>query len=327
MKRLLYVAAVLALAVGCHEEPVETQNLTENPDVDEQYTIAVVPKGLAHQFWQTVKAGADAAGDEFGARIIWNGPAEETDVSGQVNIINDLLNRQVDALVMAATNDEALAPVVERAVEKGTPVVTIDSGVKSDAPVTFVATDNVAGAEAAAHKLAELIGGEGDVVVIPFLRGAASSDLREEGFEKGIKEYPNITVLPPKYSQSNPNTAMSVTKDLLTAHPNVKGIFAANEPGAIGAVQALKTSGKAGEIKVVAFDASPQEIAALENGSLQALVVQNPFAMGYEGVKAAIDAIEGREVPERIDTGVTIVTQENFNDPEVQKLLNPKLEE
>lgn len=326
MKRLLYVAAVLALAVGCHEEPVDTQNLTENPKVDEQYTIAVVPKGLAHQFWKTVQAGAEAAGEEFGAEIIWNGPAQETDVSGQVNIINDLLNRQVDALVMAATNDEALAPVVERAVEKGTPVVTIDSGVKSDAPVTFVATDNVAGAEAAAHKLAELIGGEGEVVVIPFLRGAASSDLREEGFAKGIADYPNITVLPPKYSQSDPPTAMSVTKDLLTSHPNVKGIFAANEPGAIGAVQALKTSGKTGDIKVVAFDASPQEIAALEDGSLQALVVQNPFAMGYEGVKAAVDAIEGREVPKRIDTGVTVVTKDNLNDPEVQKLLNPKLE-
>lgn len=285
--------------------------------------FAVVPKGLTHQFWLTVKAGADAAGKDLGVEITWVGPEKETEVVKQINLIEDQIGAGVNAIVMAACDQDALVDVIKKALDKGIPVVTIDSGVNSDLPHSFIATDNVAGAQAAARELAKLIGEEGDVGLIPFVKGAGTSEQREEGFKKGIAEFPNIKIADVQYSQSDVIKAMNVTEDMLTAHPDLKGIFAANEPAAVGVVQALEAAGKAGQVKLVAFDAGDDEVAALKKGTIQALIVQNPFRMGYEGVKTALNVINGKQVEKRIDTGVTVVTMENFDTPDVQKLLNP----
>ncbi len=321
MKRLVLGMFALALMLGCGEQSAQTAGGAG--DGDAKYTIAVIPKGTTYDFWLTVKAGAEAAGKEFGAETIWKGPDEETEVVKQINIIEDFVTMEVDAIVMAACDAEAMVGVVKRAMDAGIPVVTIDSGVKSDDPVTFVATDNVAGAKAAGHELARLIGEKGEVGLIPFVKGAATSEMREEGFKEAIAKYPDIKLVATLYSESRATTGMNVTQDMMTAHPELDGIFAANEGGAIGAAQAIRADGKAGKIKLVAFDASDDEIAALKEGVIQALVVQNPYKMGYEGVKAAVDHLEGRPVEKRIDTGVTVVTMENFDDPEVQKVLYP----
>ncbi|MBI2434634.1 MAG: ABC transporter substrate-binding protein, partial [Candidatus Hydrogenedentes bacterium] len=274
--------------------------------------IAVIPKGLAHQFWLTVKAGAEAAGKELGAEIIWQGPAKETEIAKQINIVEDMISREVDAIVLAACDENALIQKVQQALDAKIPVVTMDSGVKSDLPFSFVATDNVAGARLAADTLAGLIGDQGMVGVIPFVAGAATSEMREQGFKEGIAQHPNIALGPVLYCDSDVAKAMNVTNDMLTANADLRGIFATNEPAAIGAAQALKTAGKAGTVKLVAFDGAEEEIAALKEGAIQALVVQNPYKMGYESVKAAVDAIHGKEVPKRIDTGVTVVTADNL---------------
>jgi len=288
-----------------------------------ELSFAVVPKGLTHQFWLTVKKGAEAAGQEMNVKITWLGPEKETDVVKQINIMEDMIGSGVNGIVMAACDQDALVDVVKRAVDKGITVVTIDSGLNSELPVSLVATDNLAGAAAAAKELARLIGNEGEVGVIPFVKGAGTSELREQGFMKGIAEFPNIKVVAVQHCQSDVSKAMNITEDMMTSHPNLKGIFAASEPAALGAAQALDSAGKAGQVKLVAFDASDDEVSALKRGTIQALTVQNPFKMGYEGVKAAYDHIKGKPVEKRIDTGVTLVTQENLNDPEVQKLLNP----
>jgi len=337
MKRFWCLVLALSVAVGCGQSsspakpPTDGQNQV-SPQKEtgqapaakkDRYEIAVVPKGLAHQFWLTVRAGAQAAGKEFNADIIWQGPAQEVEIDKQINIIEDLINSKVDALVMAACDENALVGVIKRAVDAKIPVVTIDSGAKSDLPISFVATDNIAGAKAAARELARLVGEEGEVGLIPFVPGAATSEMRESGFKEGIAEFPNIKLVSTLYSQSDAAISMNVTQDMMTSNPALKGIFVASEPGAIGAAQAVKAAGKAGKVKLVAFDASDQEIAHLQDGTIQALVVQNPFQMGYKGVKAAIDHIEGRPVEKRIDTGVTVVTMENFNQPEIQKLLYP----
>ncbi|MBN2309575.1 MAG: ABC transporter substrate-binding protein [Candidatus Hydrogenedentes bacterium] len=342
MTRTLILLTVLGLIVGCGQSGPASRDDVAPPEAPDGastaappapeapeaqkaggYKIAVVPKGLVHQFWLTVKAGAEAAAGEYGAEIVWNGPPKETEVATQIEILEDMITSGVDAIVMAACHETALIDVLQRAAGKGIPIVTIDSGVKSDIPVTFVATDNLAGAKAAAHALAELVGEQGKVGVIPFVPGAATSELREKGFLEGIAEFPNITALEPLYSQSDVAKGMAVTEDMMTAHADLKGIFAANEASAIGAAQALEAAGKAGAIKLVAFDAPDEEIQALKKGTIQALIVQNPFQMGYQGVKAAIDHIEGRPVEKRIDTGVTVVTMDNFNEPDVQKLLYP----
>ena len=289
----------------------------------EKPQILVSPKGLVHNFWLSVKAGAEQAGKEFDVEIIWKGPSMETDIAGQISIIEDYINKKVDAIVLAACDATGLVPTLEKARAAGIPVITIDSGVESDIPLSFIATDNVAAAKKAADVLAELLDGQGEVACIPFVPGAATSVMREEGFKEGLKNHPGLKLVAVQYSQSDVATAMAVTENILTAHPNLAGIFAANEAGAIGAVQALLGRGLAGKIKLVAFDAAPNEIKALEQGHIQALIVQNPFKMGYEGVKAAVDVLNGRTVPKRIDTGVAVVTQENLKDPEIQKLLNP----
>ncbi|MCP4644676.1 MAG: ABC transporter substrate-binding protein, partial [bacterium] len=275
---------MLAIALGCGQQTSTPEggegSGAAQPAEEDGYDIAVIPKGLGHQFWLTVKAGAEAAAGEMNATVTWNGPSSETEVAKQIGIIEDTISNRVDAIVMAACHEEALNDVLKRAVEKGITVVTIDSGVTSDVAVSFVATDNVAGAEQVGLTLAKLIGGAGEVGLIPFISGASTSDMREEGFKKAIESCPDVNLVATLYSQSKVATGMAATEDMLTSSPNIKGIFAANEPGVIGAIQALKARGKAGEVKLVGFDASPEEIRALEEGVIQALAVQNPFKMG-----------------------------------------------
>ena len=285
--------------------------------------ILVSPKGLTHNFWLTVKAGADSAGREMGVDIIWKGPTAETDIAGQIAIVEDYINKRVDGIVLAACDASALVPVVEEADRRGIKVITIDSGLDSDVPLSFVASDNVLGARKAAHALAELIDHQGDVACIPFIPGAETSIWRETGFKEGLKEFPEINLAAVQYSQSDVATAMAVTENILTAQPGLKGIFAANEAGAIGAAQAVAARNLQGKVKLVAFDASPNEIMALKAGVIQALIVQNPFGMGYQGVRSAVMAIRSEPVEKRIDTGVTVITMENYQQPEIQKLLYP----
>jgi len=333
----MLVVATLVVLAGC-PKPTETtppvnppdasaKGETTTPPAGETYTIAVVPKGTAYSFWKTVKAGADAAGGEFGAKIEWKGPDQETDVARQKAIIENFITAKVDGIVMAACDSKALIDKVKQATAAGIPVITIDSGIDSDDALSFVATDNVKGAKEGTEKLIELIGGQGQIGAIPFIRGAATSDMREQGFNEAVKAHPGVEAVKPLYSQGDAEKAMKAAENMMTSNPELKGIFAANEPGAIGAAQAIKQRGKAGEIKLVAFDAADAEINALKEGGIQVLVVQDPFKMGYDGVRLAIDAIQGKEVEKRVDTGVTLVTMDNFNDPEIQKLLFPKIDE
>lgn len=289
----------------------------------ERPVILVSPKGYAHAFWQVVKAGADSASREFPVDIIWNGPPNDTQIAEQITIIETYLNRNIDGLVLAAADVKALVPVVERAYEIGVPTVTIDSGIDSDVPVCFVATDNIEGAREAARHLAALIGNKGEVASIPFFPGAATSILREQGFLEELKNFPDIDLVATQYSMSDVAKAMAVTENILTAHPGLDGIFAAAENCAIGVMGALSAKGLSGKVKVVAFDASEEEITGLENDAIQALIVQDPFRMGYLGVKVCYEVLQGKSVPKRIDTGVTVVTKQNLYEPHIQNLLYP----
>lgn len=333
MKRLTVLAAMLAVMAGCGGSKPQEAAPASAPEAaspvpapapaGERKEIAVIPKGLAHQFWLTVKAGAEAGGAEFGYDIVWQGPEKETLVAKQISIVQDMISRKVAAIVMAACDANALVPTIQQALDAKIPVITIDSGVNSELPLSFVATDNIAGAKAAADTLSKLLGGNGKVGLIPFVPGAATSELREQGFKEGLTAHPGLQLVSTQYCQSDVAKAMQITQDMMTANPDLGGIFAANEAAAIGAAQAIRAAGKAGQVKLVAFDAAEEEVAALNEGVVQALIVQSPFNMGYLGVKAAHAAVNGQPVEKRIDTGVTVVTQENLESPEVQKLLNP----
>jgi len=285
--------------------------------------ILVTPQSVVASFWVTVKAGADSAGKELGIDVIWKGPPTEADVDNQISILEDYINQGIDAIVLAALDNKALIPIVKRAVSRNIPVILIDSGIDSDDPASFIATDNILGANMAARMLAKLIGFRGKVALIPFFPGTSTSIHREKGFKDEIAKYPDIELVTVLYSQNDMAVAMAVTENILTAFPDIDGIFAANEPGAIGASQAILARGLAGKVKIVGFDAAPNEIDALKKNIIQALIVQNPFKMGYLGVKYAVDVIHGKKVPEIVDTGVTVVTNENLYNDEIQKLLYP----
>jgi ribose transport system substrate-binding protein len=312
MKRLGWVALCgLILASAFAQAPKK------------RYRIAVVPKSVAFDFWLAVRAGAEKAGKEEGVQIIWKGPSDERDIAGQRAILENFITQRVDAIVFAACDAKAMVPIAQKALRAGIKVITIDSGLDPDVSLCFVATDNIKGGRIAAEVLAKLIGYEGKVGLIPFVPGAATSIQREQGFKEGLKKFPKVKLVATLYSESDVTKGMQVTENMLTAHPDLKGIFAANEPGAIGAARVLQARKLVGKVKLVAFDAAPTEIKALQDGVIQALIVQNPFRMGYEGVKMAVKALRGEKIPKRIDTGVTVVTMENFRRPEIQRLLFP----
>lgn len=333
--RLLALAALAFAVTGCPKDTGEASNpgapqagTTGGGGSGKTLQIALIPKGTTQSYWQTVKAGAEQAAKEENATIIFQGPTEETDITTQKNLIDAQITNKVDAIVMAACDAKALVPDVQKAQAAGIPVVTIDSGVTPDTSVKFIATDNKKGGAAAADALATLLGPDGgDVGLLPFILGAGSSDDRENGFKDELKKYPKLHLVSTLYSESNVNTAQEKINAMLAANPNLKGIFAANQAGGVGAAQALKLKGLAGKIKLVAYDAGDEEIDALKAGTIQALIVQRPFDMGYKGVKTAVEAIKSHTVksdtPQMEDTGVTTVTMQNFNQPDIQKLLYP----
>lgn len=286
-------------------------------------TVLICPKTLASSFWLTVQAGAVQSGKKFGVKIIWKGPAVETDIAGQIAIVEDYSNKKVDAIALAACDVKALYAPVRKAIDKGIPVVSFDSGIEPDPTLSLIATDNLKGSIAAGNVLVDLIGGKGEVACIPYIPGASTSIMREKGFQTAISKFPNVKLVAIQYSESDVAKAMSVTENILTANPRLNGIFAANEPSAIGASLAVKARKLSGKVKIVAFDASPSEIEMLKSGTIQALIVQNPYNMGYLAIKTCVDILRGKKADKRIDTGVTVVTLDNLNDPKIKKLLYP----
>jgi ribose transport system substrate-binding protein len=285
-------------------------------------TIAVIPKGVAHFFWQSVHAGADAAGKESNVEIIWNGPAQETDYTGQIDIVEDAINRRVDGIVLAPTHRDALVPVVERAEREGIPVTIMDSGIGTENYVSYVATDNRQGGAVAADRLAARLNGKGKVAILGVKAGSVSTDEREQGFQDTIKrKYPGIQVVAFQYGESDRARSLDRATDILTAHPDLDGFFASNESSTVGAVQAVKQKGLAGKVVLVGFDSSPNLIEDLQAGAIDSLVLQNPYKMGYEAVKAMVAKLDGQQPPKRVDTGVKLLTKENLDTPEMQQLL------
>ncbi|WP_035702781.1 ABC transporter substrate-binding protein, partial [Glycomyces tenuis] len=288
--------------------------------------LAVVPKAVGHEFWNTVRAGAECAAERAGdVTVEWDGVAAETEVEGQVNLIQNFVTRDVDGIVYAATDSAALAPATQGALDAGIPVAMIDSGTDPQPEeVPLYATDNRAGAVEAADLLAEALGeGDHDVALIEFQPGSQTNTERVEGFTEGLSQYENLNLVGQQPSHSDVNEARRVTEDILTANPDLAGIFAANEPSVLGAVQAVEAAGRAGEVVIIGWDAAPDEIAALREGQISALVVQNPFNMGYLGVANMVEHLREGTPMASADTGVTFVTPENIDSEEVRAVLEP----
>jgi ribose transport system substrate-binding protein len=289
---------------------------------DSQKVIAVIPKGVSHSFWQTVKAGADAAGKDLNVKIDWKGPAQETDISGQINIVEDAINRRVDGIVLAPSHGDSLVPMVDRAQRSGIPVTIFDSGISTQNYLSYVSTDNREGGVVAARRMAEKLGGKGKVAILGVKKGSVSTDERESGFESIIKEqFPGIQIVQTLYGEANASKSLAVAEDILTAHPDINGLFASNESSTVGAVRAIRQRNLQGKVVLVGFDSTPDLVNNVKDGAIDSLVLQNPFKMGYEGVKTVVDKINNKTPERRIDTGVKLLTKDNLNTPEMQQLI------
>jgi ribose transport system substrate-binding protein len=295
-------------------------------------TLAVIPKGTTHEFWKSIHAGAVKASRELGVRIIWKGPLKEDDRDAQISVVEDFISRRVSGIVVAPLDDRALRGPVENATRSGIPVVIVDSDLQSDSYISFAATDNYKGGQLGARRLLEVLGGRGKVVMLRCFEGAASTTAREQGFLDEVATVPGIEVVSSnQYGGATTETAYRASENLLAplkdpgGRLTIDGIFTVNESTTFGMLRALQDGGHAGSVKFVGFDSSPKLVQAMRDRELLGLVLQNPFAMGYEGVTVMVRHLRGEKVPRKIDTGVFVATPENMRQPDVAARLEPDL--
>ena len=305
------LAALALLLTSCHTSNIKT--------------IAVIPKGTAHLFWLSVKAGAMAAGNKLGVNVQWNGPALETEYDRQIQILDSMIARRVDGIAIAAAERKALVQPIDRAMSLGIPVVVFDSGIDGTNYLTFIATNNYEAGQDAARELAKLLNAKGTVGMIMHVPGSESTMDRERGFEDTLgKEFPNIHIVARLYGQSDRSKAMAAAENILTAHPNLDGIFASAEPSTVGTSQAIKSRGLSGKIKFVGFDTSQGLIEDLKAGVIDALIVQDPFRMGFDSVQKIVEKLQGKTPPKRIDVPTYVVEKQDLDKPEIKQLLSPE---
>lgn len=289
---------------------------------DEGPTIQMIVMSLNSEYWLNVQAGAEAELAKSGGELIYTGPSLDGDIQGQVDLMQNAISSGVDGIILIPVDAEGLAPSVEQAEEAGIPVVVVDGPVDTDNVTSYIATDNEAGGRLAMETLMDLMGGEGKAVIVNALAGIPSNDGRGAGAEEAAAENPDIELLE-TLRGADQAAALQNVENMLTANSDIKGIFSAYDRGAIGASQALINAGLQDQVFQVAFDASVDEIQYLEDGVIDALIVQQPYEMGRLAVEYINDTLNGEEVPAETATEVVVVTQENMNDPDIQAVLYP----
>lgn len=304
------------------------QSSSEDAETSEKLQIAVIPKGTTHEFWKAIHAGAAKAAHDLDVEIIWQGPQKEDDRQMQIQVVQNFISRGVDGIVLAPLDARSLTRPVEAAVNRGIPVVVIDSGLESEAQASFVATNNLEGGRMGAQRLAELIDGKGKVVMMRYQEGSASTTNREAGFLEGLSQYaPEAELLSDnQYSGPTLEKALQASQNLLNRFPEIDAIFCPNESSTQGMLRALQTAGRAGQVKLVGFDANETLLGGLQSGEIHGLVVQDPFNMAYQGVETMVSVIRGESVESQVDTRIMMITADNMNEPLAQELLNPDLE-
>ena len=290
-------------------------------DGDKPY-IALVSKGFQHQFWQAVKEGAEQAAEEFDVEITFEGPDTEADVDQQLQQLQTALDKGPDAIGFAALDSQAAGPFLQQAQDAGIPVIAFDSGVDSDIPVTTAATDNKAAAAEAAKQMVELVGGSGKIALVVHDQTSVTGVDRRDGFVEYIEENaPDIEIVDIQYGGGDQLKSTDLAKAILQANPDLKGIYGSNEGSAIGVVNAVTELGLEGKLTVIGFDSGQAQIDAITDGLMAGAITQNPVGIGYETVKAAVEALDGKELPKSIDTGFFWYDATNIEDPEIQAVL------
>lgn len=309
-RRLAILAAAVALA-GCRRNA--------------RKTIAVIPKSAADQFFLTVHAGAEEAATQFNLDMTWNGPDRETEYSRQIQIVDMMISRHVDAIAISAADDRALVAPLERARRAGIPVTIFDSAVNLEDYVSLIATDNQGAGVTAANLIAGLLPRGGKIAMLMQRPGGTSTELRERGFAETItRDFPNLNIVARMYGLGDSAKSMAEAENILTANPDLVGFFASSEAASIGAIRALRARGLAGKVKLVTLDVSEIHVAALRDGTVDVMLVQDAFKIGYEAVKSLSDKLTGKTPQRRLDIPAKAVYKADLDKPEIQALLHPR---
>ncbi len=316
---------VAASAIGCDSCSIGTGRYTGT-------TIAVIPKGTSHVFWQSIHAGARKAADELGVQIIWRGPLREDDRDSQVSEVEGFISRGVSGIVLAPLDDSALVGPVSEAMRRKIAVVIIDSGLKGDDYVSFVATDNMKGGRMAGDRLAEVLQDKGKVILLRYAEGHDSTNKREQGFLDAIAKHPGVEVVSSnQYGGADVEGYYKRAEAVLSNYKKpdgslgIDGLFTPNESSTFAMLRVLQDNGWAGKVRFVGFDASQNLVNGLRSGALDGLIIQDPVRMGYLGVKTLAAHLRGERVERSIDTGVHLATPKNMDDPAMKELLSPDL--
>jgi len=319
MKRFVVAAGIVAgIAFGA---PVMAQT---------KPTIPVIVRDTTSVYWQTVLAGARKAGQDFGVNITELGAQSESDVAGQISLLEKAVASNPTAIVIAPAQFAPLGKPIDEAAKK-VKIIGIDSAADTKALTSVLATDDVQAGRMAADVLADAIkrtyaDTEGNVAIITASPRAASLDQSAKGFKEQVaKKYRALNVLPDKVADAQEATGLSIMKDLTATDMDLRGVFVSNTIMAEGASQVVYNKSSGDRINYVVFGSDDKLVKSLQDGTIAALVVQDPFRMGYDGVKTALAASKGEKVPATIDTGANLITKANMSSARSQELLNPKI--
>jgi ribose transport system substrate-binding protein len=286
--------------------------------------VGVVPKATSHLFFVSVHAGVERAAREFDMDLLWNGPMDETDYTRQIEIVDSMVARHVEALAISAVDERALVAPLERAMQAGIPVTVFDSAVNIEGYVSFISSDNYAAGCTAARRLAALIGVKGTVGMVMQKPGGASTVLRETGFVDTVaKELPGVRIVARQYGMADPVRSRAAAENILTAHPDLGGIFASSEAASLGSIQAIRSRDLSGKVKLVTFDSSDTHVEALREGTVDIMLVQDPVQLGYEAVKSLAQKLRGQSPAHRMEIPVRVIVKADLDQPAVRALLSP----
>ncbi|MCL2330185.1 MAG: substrate-binding domain-containing protein [Phycisphaerae bacterium] len=308
------------------------QTCTRASKVDGPLKIAVVPKGTTHEFWKAIHAGAVKAELELNdVEIIWKGPLRESDRTDQINVLENFITAKFNGIAVAPLDNVALARPIQEATKAGISVVVMDSAVNAaecQDYASFVATDNYVGGTKAAEHLGKILGGKGNLLVMRYAVGSASTAEREQGFLDTMKaKFPDIVIVSSdQYGGDTTESSFNKAETLLNKFKNIQGIFTPNESTTFGMLRAVEQAKLGGDVKFVGFDSSEKLIQALADGHIHGLIVQNPMAIGYQSVKNLVAYLRGEPVPAKIDTGSVLATPENMKQPEIADILRPPVD-
>ena len=316
----------LALVVAVAAAVAATASHTAQAAPKKTLTIYLIPGISTDAFYTTMHKGAAAEAAKLGVKLVFQGSPTAFSAPTQVPYLNAAITRHPDAILIAPTDKQALIAPIKKAIAAGIPVATVDTFITAPVAFTNISSDNIAGGKSAADALAQAIGKSGKVAAISVQPGISTTDQRKQGFELELKKYPGIKYLGTQFDNDDQTKASQITSALITAHPDLNGVFAMNVISGNGVTAATKAAGKSGKVKLVEFDAEPNQVQALKQGTIDALVAQNPYAIGKMGVELAVKYVNGQRagIKKHYGTGAAVITKANVNSPSIKQYLYTK---